>query len=50
MELPRSSLKPRTWIVVAGFLIAGIAGLAAYFLPLFQTAANSTIGAGSIRI
>lgn len=48
MELPRSSLKPRTWTVVAGFLIAGIAGLAAYFLPLFQTAANSTIGAGSI--
>jgi LCP family protein required for cell wall assembly len=39
---------PRAWIVVAGFLIAGIAGLGAYFLPVFQTAANSTLAAGSI--
>src|SRR5258708_36235607 len=39
---------PRAWIVIAGFLIAGIAGIGAYFLPVFQTAANSTLGAGSI--
>ena len=29
-------------IVVLGFLIAGAGGLGAYFLPVFQTAANST--------
>jgi LCP family protein required for cell wall assembly len=39
---------PRARIVVAGFLIAGIAGLGAYFLPVFQTAATSTLAAGSI--
>lgn len=38
---------PRVWIV-AGFLLAGIGGLGAYFLPVFQTAANSTISSGSI--
>jgi LCP family protein required for cell wall assembly len=48
MELRRPSPMPRAWIVVAGFLIAGIAGLGAYFLPLFQTAATSTLGSGSI--
>jgi LCP family protein required for cell wall assembly len=48
VELRRSSLMPRTWIVVAGFLIAGILGLTAYFFPVFQTAANSTIGTGSL--
>jgi len=37
---------PRAWIVVAGFLIAGLAGLGAYFLPLLQTAATSTFGSG----
>jgi LCP family protein required for cell wall assembly len=39
---------PRAWMVVAGFLIAGILGLAAYFMPVFQTGYNSTLGAGSI--
>lgn len=48
MELRRPSPMPRAWIVIAGFLIAGIAGIGAYFLPVFQTAANSTLGAGSI--
>lgn len=33
---------PRTWIVALGFLLAGLGGLGAYFLPVFQTAANST--------
>src|SRR4029077_5199057 len=33
---------PRTWIVIFGFLLAGLGGLGAYFLPLFQTAAGST--------
>lgn len=35
---------PRTAIVVLGFLMAGLVGLGAYFLPVFQTAAR----AGSI--
>ena len=39
---------PRAWIVVLGFLLAGLGGLGAYFLPLFQTAATSTIGAGAL--
>jgi LCP family protein required for cell wall assembly len=39
---------PRAWIVAVGFLLAGIGGLGAYFLPVFQTAATSTIGSGSI--
>jgi LCP family protein required for cell wall assembly len=33
---------PRAWIVIFGFLLAGLGGLGAYFLPLFQTAASST--------
>lgn len=32
---------PRASIVAAGFLLAGLAGLGAYFLPVFQTAASS---------
>jgi len=32
---------PRVWIVVFGFVLAGLGGLGAYFLPVFQTAANS---------
>jgi LCP family protein required for cell wall assembly len=40
---------PRAWIVVLGFVLAGIGGLGAYFLPVFQTAANSTTaGAGAL--
>jgi LCP family protein required for cell wall assembly len=39
---------PRAWIVVIGFLLAGIFGLGAYFFPVFHTAATSTIGSGSI--
>jgi LCP family protein required for cell wall assembly len=33
---------PRTWIVALGFLLAGLGGLGAYFLPVFQTVASST--------
>ena len=33
---------PRALIVALGFILAGLGGLAAYFLPVFQTAANST--------
>ena len=36
---------PRAWIVALGFLLAGLGGLGAYFLPLLQTAANSTTAA-----
>jgi LCP family protein required for cell wall assembly len=32
---------PRALIVVVGFLLAGLGGLGAYFLPVLQTAANS---------
>ncbi|HET7421034.1 MAG TPA: LCP family protein [Candidatus Dormibacteraeota bacterium] len=40
---------PRAWIVVLGFIVAGIGGLGAYFLPLLQTAANgSTISQGTL--
>jgi LCP family protein required for cell wall assembly len=38
-------LLPRAWIIVLGFLLAGLGGLGAYFLPLFQTAANSSTNA-----
>jgi LCP family protein required for cell wall assembly len=34
-------VMPRSWIVVLGFLLAGLGGLGAYFLPVFQTAANT---------
>ncbi|TMC36293.1 MAG: LytR family transcriptional regulator [Chloroflexi bacterium] len=33
---------PRTLIVVLGFLLSGLVGLGAYFLPLFQTAATAS--------
>ena len=33
---------PRIWIVALGFVIAGLGGLGAYFLPVFQAAVNST--------
>jgi len=36
---------PRVWIIVLGFLLAGLTGLGAYFMPLLQTAATSTAGA-----
>ena len=40
---------PRAWIVVLGFVLAGVGGLGAYFLPLFQTAASSSsAGPGAI--
>jgi LCP family protein required for cell wall assembly len=38
---------PRALIVSAGFLLAGLLGLGAYFLPVFQ-AAGSTASAGTI--
>jgi hypothetical protein len=31
----------RAWIVVLGFILAGVGGVSAYFLPVLQTAANS---------
>jgi len=39
---------PRTWIVVLGFVLAGLGGLGVYFLPVFQTAANSTSAPGVV--
>ena len=35
-------------MLIAGFLVAGLLGAGAYFLPVFQVAANSAIGVGSI--
>ena len=32
----------RAWIVVLGFILAGIGGLGVYFLPVAQSAANAT--------
>ena len=37
---------PRTWIVALGFMLAGLTGLGAYFLPLLQTAATSGAAPG----
>ena len=39
---------PRAWIVLAGFLIAGLLGLGAFFLPVLQTATTATLGSGSM--
>jgi len=36
----------RAWIVVLGFVLAGLGGLGAYFLPVFQAAATSTAISG----
>jgi LCP family protein required for cell wall assembly len=32
---------PRVWIVVLGFILSGLVGLGAYFLPVFETASDS---------
>ena len=40
-------MHARIAAIAAGFLIAGLAGLGAFFLPVFQTAANSGAIAGS---
>jgi LCP family protein required for cell wall assembly len=40
----------RVAIIVAGFLAAGLTGLGAYFLPLLQTAATSSVNAGSLPL
>jgi LCP family protein required for cell wall assembly len=42
-------LYVRVWIIIAGFVFAGLGGLGAYFLPVFQTAANSGAVSGSIQ-
>jgi LCP family protein required for cell wall assembly len=39
---------PRLWIVILGFVLSGLLGLGAYFLPLFQTAATSTSVSGGL--
>lgn len=37
----RSELIPRALVVAAGFLLAGLFGLGAYFVPVLQTASSS---------
>ena len=39
---------PRLLIVVLGFILSGLLGLGAYFLPVFQTAATSTTVSGGL--
>jgi LCP family protein required for cell wall assembly len=39
---------PRAWIVVLGFLLAGLGGLSAYFLPVVQTAGGASTGPAQI--
>src|SRR5258705_10876378 len=38
---------PRSLIVAAGFVLAGLFGLGAYFLPVFQTA-STTVATGGL--
>ncbi|GAC1472204.1 MAG: hypothetical protein PVSMB3_04870 [Candidatus Dormibacteraceae bacterium] len=38
---------PRTWIVAIGFLLAGLLGLGAYFVPFFQVG-TSSVTSGSV--
>ena len=42
---------PRPWRIIVGFLLAGLIGLTAYFLPLFQSASTpiATSGGGLIK-
>jgi LCP family protein required for cell wall assembly len=35
---------PRAWIVVLGFVLAGLGGLGAYFFPVLQTAGSASNG------
>ncbi|HSS61204.1 MAG TPA: LCP family protein [Candidatus Limnocylindrales bacterium] len=39
---------PRAWIVVVGFVLAGLGGLGAYFLPVVQTAQTAAGGPAQI--
>jgi LCP family protein required for cell wall assembly len=39
---------PRASIAIAGFVLAGLLGMGAYFLPVFQVAATSAVTSGSI--
>jgi len=39
---------PRASIIAAGFVLAGLVGLGAYFFPLFRTAASATPSSGTV--
>lgn len=39
---------PRAWIVAIGFVLAGLGGLGAYFLPVLQAASSASSGPGPI--
>jgi LCP family protein required for cell wall assembly len=39
---------PRASIIAAGFVLAGLVGLGAYFFPLFRTAASATASSGAV--
>jgi LCP family protein required for cell wall assembly len=39
---------PRASVVIAGFVLAGVIGVGAYYLPLFKVAATSAVSSGSI--
>src|SRR5438094_10393146 len=38
----------RAWVVLLAFVLAGLGGLGAYFLPVFQAAATSTAISGPL--
>jgi len=44
----RKLYLPRASVLVAGFVIAGLLGLTAYFFPIFQVAATSAVSSGSL--
>jgi LCP family protein required for cell wall assembly len=39
---------PRAWIVVLGFVLAGLGGLGAYFFPVLEAAGSASSGPGQI--
>jgi LCP family protein required for cell wall assembly len=39
---------PRASVVIAGFVLAGLLGVGAYFLPVFEVAATSALSSGSL--
>jgi hypothetical protein len=41
---------PRPSRLIAGFVLAGLVGLAVYFLPLFQSASTATVSTGPLPI
>ena len=43
---PRESPFPRIWQIIAGFLVAGLIGLTAFFFPLVQSGSAPVVSSG----